>query len=744
MDVAVLFFIVSATILMGSAVLWIKKSLEPPREDGSIAPLSFLMGGVLVSAALLFFPLYCHEYADMQDTVFQSIVSSLHHAAQLFTIDADRDIVRLCYEVPDAGIRNIYAVLLSAEYIIAPVLTAGFIISFFRNTASHIRYALRWFTTAHVFSELNEKSITLAKSIRRDDKRATIVFTDVDEKNREIPFELTKKAKELRAICFRKELSSVRLTGKRPSKKLSLYVIGEDETANINQAVSLAKKNNDMDQCSLYVFTSRDECEYLINQRGDNDRPKQKAAKGIHIRRIHVISSLIYHHLYQHGYENLYKTAKADSGYKTIAVVVAGVGLHGTEMIKALSWYCQMEGYRLRIDAFDKDPLAGKRFAAACPELMSHPNQEHSGDDAVCEIHIHSGIDVATSDFADAVRSLKDTTYVFVSLGADILNINTAIRIRTYFAQAGVTRPEQVSKDSTSECRAVPVIQAVVYNAYEKDKLMKLANQKGERYAINFIGDIASAYDSKVILNSDLEKKAEAIHSLYYSPDTFREYEYNYRSSCAAAIHIRAIAHELSGHTLSGRPIDPERLKWADRFLQHIDSLLSETASDHSSAGLTAWAEEARSGIVEPILDKLKEFTWDSWSSGVLIPENREIIDHWKNIKKHSGEITPGSPDKQNNADQVEEFRYSASYILLVEMLKEQEHRRWNAYMRSEGYIKSENRFDLGKMHPDLRPYSELKPEERKKDIHMDKIIEELEPFIRHDDKKHSLLPEGE
>lgn len=55
---------------------------------------------------------------------------------------------------------------------------------------------------------------------------------------------------------------------------------------------------------------------------------------------------------------------------------------------------------------------------------------------------------------------------------------------------------------------------------------------------------------------------------------------------------------------------------------------------------------------------------------------------------------------------------------LIIEKL---EHRRWNAYMRAEGYIYSgstekQSRNDLGKMHHDLVDYSSLGEEEKRKD----------------------------
>ena len=58
------------------------------------------------------------------------------------------------------------------------------------------------------------------------------------------------------------------------------------------------------------------------------------------------------------------------------------------------------------------------------------------------------------------------------------------------------------------------------------------------------------------------------------------------------------------------------------------------------------------------------------------------------------------------------------------------EHRRWNAYMRSEGYIYSgsrdrESRNDLAKMHPDLVSLDKLNKEDIEKDYKAAKANEE-------------------
>ena len=60
------------------------------------------------------------------------------------------------------------------------------------------------------------------------------------------------------------------------------------------------------------------------------------------------------------------------------------------------------------------------------------------------------------------------------------------------------------------------------------------------------------------------------------------------------------------------------------------------------------------------------------------------------------------------------------------------EHRRWNAYMRSEGYIysgdlNSDSRNDLGKMHNNLVSYYKLTDIDKNKDLNVGAIHKYIE-----------------
>jgi hypothetical protein len=163
-----------------------------------------------------------------------------------------------------------------------------------------------------------------------------------------------------------------------------------------------------------------------------------------------------------------------------------------------------------------------------------------------------------------------------------------------------------------------PVIQAVVYNSQQKKALEGITNYRGQAYDIDFVSDIESSYTENVIIDSELENEALRAHLRWdgAKEDEFWNYEYNYRSSIATAIHMKA---------------------------------------------------RIECGIV--------------------------------GVTKNEKDLT----DEERN---------------IIEAL---EHRRWNAYMRSEGYVYSgskskSSRNDLAKMHHDLVDYASLSEEEKRKD----------------------------
>lgn len=604
--------LVSVTVWVTAVVLAVIIGRCRHKSNRILTPTNIMFFGTVISSFVLFLPVYAQAFAPdfYEGKIGKTILLSVHNMIRLFVVDGDFEIIQNAVSSLDAWLATAYSVFAAVLFVCAPLLTFGFLLSFFKNISSYRRYIGSFFKDVYVFSELNEKSFTLARSIYAN-KKVCIVFTDVFEKNEEESYELLDKTRELGAICFKKDILSIRFRLHSLSGKITFFAIGSDENENEKQAFELIEAYKTRPNTMLYLFSSSVDSELLMTS----------ANKGeVKVRRVHDIRALVYRTLYDRG-ETFFANAKqVDTHEKQIAAVVVGTGLYGTEMLKALPWFCQMDGYRVRVDAFDRDPLAESKFTALCPELMSPDyNGVYVDGEAQYRLHIHSGLDVLSAEFAKKIKELTDTTYVFVSLGSDEANIRTAVTLRMLFEQIKIH----------------PTIHAVVYNSDKKKALSGIKNYRGQAYDIEFVGDLDTLYSEAVIIDSELEQDAYRRH-MNYSRDaienakteeekdrlikeadhSFWSYEYNYRSSMASAIHLKA-------------------------------------------------------------------------------------------------RIACGTPGAGKAAEELSEEEKNG--------LERIEHRRWNAYMRSEGYIFSgstdrSSRNDLGKMHHDLVDFASLPEDEKRKD----------------------------
>ena len=580
----------TATII-SSVILLVRKY----KHARFLTPFYTLFCGCFLTAFVLMLPVIdLSGVSDRMGVVMRGVaivILALHNTLQVFTIDIGAHDILESIQAALPGLSFCY-VIMGILMIVCPVLTLSFILSLIKNISSNFRLLLSGRRDWYVFSELSERSIALAKDIRRSHKKATIVFTDVFGKEEEASYELIEQAKGCGSICFKKDIVTINYKLQRSKAQLFLFLIGSDETENTNQALKLIDLYKDQENIRLFVFSTRIDGEILLTN----------ADKGkIKVRRVNEVRSLVNRNLYEHGVELFEHAVSRPGQTKKISAVIVGLGQHGTEMLKALTWYCQMDGYSIEIDAFDLDKKAEDRFSARAPELMS---KDYNGviipEEAEYTIRIHADVDVTTKTFSDEISRLTDTTYVFISLGSDEANIRTAVDVRMLFERIGIR----------------PVIQAVVCNSDAKKALSGITNYRGQPYGIDFIGDTEDSYSEEVILGSVLETDALRRHMKWGKEEEFWQYEYNYNSSVASAIHAVA------------------------RITQGI-----------------------------PGADKKEE---------ELTEEERSIIEKL-------------------------------------------EHRRWNAYMRAEGYVYSgstdkKSRNDLAKMHNDLVEYSSLTEEEKRKD----------------------------
>lgn len=589
------FFIFSVVSLSASIVV---SFYLIGRHRLSIKPFYLFSIGVFLSSVFAFIPIYYDYFAERNLRILHTILLSIHNSIRLFVVDADFDIINdavnfLSKQGSPSWIVTSYSFLCALLYVISPILTFSFILSLFKEATSKIKLIFGFNRDTYVFSELNEKSLALAKDIKNNHKWAMIVFADIKKDDENLDNNLIASALKIPAVCFAKDILNINFRIHSTKRNLCFFAMCSDEYVNLNRSVAIMKKYNDKDNVSLYVFSTSVESEIVLSK---NNGGRMK------VRRINDVRSLIERNAYDTG-ARLFEEAKVmeNSDKKLISALIVGLGRYGTEMTKVLAWLCQMDGYQIEINVIDSDEKAESKFTALCPELMSDKyNGVFIPKEAQYKINIYSGVKVASKEFTTIVNSLSNTTYVFVALDNEALNISTSVALRTLFEQM----------------RIKPRIQTVVYDSQTSSVLKGAANFSGQCYDIDYIGDVSSFYSEKVIIDSDLEAEALKCHLKWGDEESFWAYEYNYRSSVASAIH--------------------------------------------------------------------------------------------KKIRSQCG--IPGASKETEEQTPEENAR-----------LAQIEHCRWNAYMRSEGYVYSgshdkSSRNNLGKMHHDLVDYGELSEEEILKD----------------------------
>ena len=433
-----MFLLLSFAGILLSAVLPVASKIFQKGKTGKIRLFKSIFAGVAVAVFFAFLPVHLSAAERSVSGCVRAAFLSIFNTMQVFAIGCEFGIVTEGLESCPQALSSICQVWASVLFVIAPVFTFSFVLSLFKNVSATLRYIRGYFKDVYVFSELNEKSITLAEDLKKNHKNALIVFTDVFEDNEENAYELAEQADELGAIIFKKDILVVNFKKHAPGKSISFFAIGSNETENLNHALKLIENYRDRANTHLYVFSTKIESELLLTAIDKGE---------IKVRRINEVQSLVNRVLYEQGNMIFDEACVNEDGQKHICAVVVGMGNHGTEMLKALTWFGQMNGYTLELHAFDKDPLAEEKFTALAPELMS---ENYNGicieGEAQYTITIHSGVDVQSATFAKKISQIPQATYVFVALGDDNVNISTAVNLRMYFERE----------------KSHPVIQAVV------------------------------------------------------------------------------------------------------------------------------------------------------------------------------------------------------------------------------------------------------------------------------------------
>lgn len=473
--------------------------------------------------------------------VLQILGASLFNSIKLFVVDSDiATSTHFLNEVfaswDNKTLVEIFKTYSIALYVISPLFTYGILLNMLYNVISNCKL---WFWTKgkiklYIFSELNEKMISLAESIAHKEKESfkkskfKIIFCSVENKYDSSIKQLISK---IDCDGFHVVKNTIEEINFSKNKNVKFFLSGDNEYEKLELATSLLEKYTDKENFRVYLFSNTTQSCILQHSllpkddKKDNDNKLNQTKPKIKFGIVNEVVSVVNNELYYNGHKIFKKAQQNDS--KVINIVLVGAGEYGTQMFKTLLWYCQVIGYTINFTLIDEKSTILSEYQVQFPEVdfVSGDSSTKPDKEPNYNVKIYSGIDVKTKEFFDIVSNVNPT-YVFVSLGDDELNLNTAIKLR-----------EQAERDKIN-----PIIKLSMRSSRVANKVFGATDHKKNKYNVEPIGDINSAYSYDCIIHEDIEEKAKYQHVVKSKADTeFWSSAYNYQSSFARTMHMKLL-----------------------------------------------------------------------------------------------------------------------------------------------------------------------------------------------------------
>lgn len=720
-DYTVLVFgLLSLAVAIGSVIFAVHYRKTHSKTKSILTAWQVLTIGFYFAVVLQYLPVYYQgfEWGKGGNPV-SPFCLSVFQSFRVFILDAEYGLI---YDLLEGcihkGVQIGFAIYTTLCFIAAPALTAGFVLSMFGNLTSALKFRAWKKRTTYVMSKLNEKSVVLARSIRENankkGQKATIVFADVVGEEDEEKYELRCEVldKDIRAICLKHDVTNLNLNIRKG--KVEIFLIGDDESENIEHAVRLTEMYKDRANTSIFVYATSVGSAYIIDSLNKGDLFVSEEAKkqilnstsiqeqilfngfedgekdlpslegGFKVSRVDNVYSVVLNTFMHSGLLNICKQAED----KTISILIVGMGEYGKQILKTAIWFCQAEGYKLEINVIDSgvDRQGRKRdilsvLGQECPEIISMNPNDIEGD-ANYDIRFFDNVDCFSSNFDNLFKSyefgrrLKRTKMAFVATGDDDKNIEVAIMLRKLFDRLNKVTNKDLKRIKASDMNDMPIIYSIVYDDKKAENLNVnkgvegdnyLVNYKGTPYHIRFIGSLSSQYTYDAIVEMErMEKDAFCYHIDWV------KIEKNIRDALKRKDNeaiLKRICKERGVESV-------EELTWNDSYLYGEDGKFDDKA------------------LADDIWNNIKNYMKYEYykNSSISKAVHKNML------------LTQAKEDFQCLTPE----RGFLCTCANCERRRRTEHMRWNAYMRTQGYIYGSVRSDRGLVHTDLKPFDKL------------------------------------
>jgi len=593
-------YILCAIALVLSFAFWITTICVNPVKKGRFTGRKKI---ILVSGLLVFTIWLLRMAAEFTvSTGFEVVIACLIDTLQTFSMDAEyrefiqatQGIINSIPKMP-AQIATILNLYIPIIYVAAPITGGAVLFEIIASIFPRVKLffaKLSFWKEIVYFSELNESSLALAKSIRENVKgnrfsRPILVFTDVyTDEDEEKSTELLLSAKVLGAICINDDILHTHL---RHKFKKKIFLIDENEINNIQTLTALSTDDRCeiLDGCDVFLFSHDDTFSlvgYKIKDDLNNKMWKRKKPRIISVNgyRNLVRNLLSEIPLYEPliGKVDLQNESYKEKKYD-LNITIMGAGDIGTEMFLSTYWYGQILNCQLNInvisqeteeDFIDKINYINPDIFDSCKRIKrkdtsndidkafcfdgtterfkkimrKYRSKEGSAEPYFNFRYYQTNIKdddletKLTNKYWDDDFSLIESDYFAITLGSDADNLAVADKLSRFVSIAKL--------NATEKKNAV-----IAYVVYDVD-LCKVLNEQKQANVLETgiymkaFGSLDEVYDTKNIYMEEKEGEVEKISDAYekatqsvvntkYYKKNYSQYEY--WSDIARALHIK-------------------------------------------------------------------------------------------------------------------------------------------------------------------------------------------------------------
>lgn len=442
-----------------------------------------------------------------------------------------------------------YQWLSALLYALSPILAGAFILSFIKDKYKSIQISLSLSRRMYIFTELNDRSLAIAKTISK--KGSKIIFLDslneedtqLKEKCRLNGYMLIDYSVERVYEKIKKHLFN-RISKLNINKEATIFFIDQNEDKALDKAITFIESvmnNKRQIKTSLFLFSVSDEAELIV----DNYKSEftNKKIGEVTLRLIDSAQIISYQVLENYPLYQM-ESGMLDKGFN---VTIIGTGNIGTHITKDVIWCGQTQNTSLRINIIenktseDSCGQAQGEFEYRFPELTTD----------LYNINYYYA-NMSLKEFDETLLDdLSESNYFVIALDDDEKNIMIAHNIRMKYYRM---------------YHKLPVIVAVVTD----DDKCRAIKDVFEKLKINIVGMNSEIYSMKSILSNPIYVKAYLTDCAYnskkeYTNKTFEQFlnmkEADIRSNIAYAIHIDYKLWDITGLNPSVAKESPERLK---------------------------------------------------------------------------------------------------------------------------------------------------------------------------------------